>query len=127
MKQKFFTVFLIAGIIIFTAISAFADNPTYRVYNPRQNKTYTASMGTIGLGNNEYVFGFFDNKTHEPLCAFTLHYTNINPEGFCGGYCYDQDNRKLSYREIIHNTFDNEIQAIIKERKQEGYRYRYEQ
>lgn len=125
MKKKFLLGLLFIYVILAFTSSVFAYN--YKVYNPEQNKAYTASLGTVGVNSNKYIFGFFDIKTNQLLCAFTLHYTNVNKEGLLGGQCYDSNEKQLGWREFSPNTFDKEMPEIIDERKQEGLYYYYEE
>lgn len=128
MKKKFL-IFL--SILLITSNSVFADRFTYKVYNTKTNKVYTAVLGTISLSQYDYIWGFY-TKEGNPICVINL---NTNYEnGFVKGKCDDINdfmkfmNKEKStiaeqeyvWREFNRGSFYKEQDYIRQERAKEG-------
>lgn len=127
-------IILILFLFLSVNISAFADI-YYKVYNPKENKSYTCTLGTVGITDRQYLFCFF--KGREPYCFLGGRYNTKN--GLIGGNATEYnalikciktgnmsnlENYQYSWRELEPKTFDNDIQTIIQERKSQGlYQY----
>lgn len=136
MRKRTLTV-LLGLMILFTSSMAMAVNFNYKVYNPRQNKAYTAVLGTIRLTENQYIWGFY-TKNGQPLCVASLDTNTKN--GLVGGQCTDisafmrfmngekidinNSRYTLGWRELNTNTLYKEMDSIRRERASQGmYEY----
>lgn len=115
--MKFFKMLLLLMILCISANNTFAAN--YKLYNPDENKSYSAQMLTIGNGSGGYYIGLYSGIN---LCVIDKN-VNVNSKGLVGGDCYSFDGAiKYNWREYSPNTYKNEVQEIILERSQEGMR-----
>lgn len=57
--KKTLALILLGATILTMSAPTFADNFTYKVYNPRTNKAYTGVFGTISITDYEYLWGFY--------------------------------------------------------------------
>lgn len=114
-----------------------AVNFTYKVYDQRINKSYTAILGTVSVNQGNYLFAFFTQEGKE-LCLIGDGLTPIDVHnGLVGGMClpreillnaasYAASPDKLSkhilgWRELSANTFFLELDDIRQERTKAGY------
>lgn len=133
MKIFILSILFSAGILFGLSLYAFAENFTYKVYNPRTNKAHTAVLGTVTVTDNEYIFGFF-TKEGEPLCVTNLN-LNKDSKGLIGSKCIEtkafmrqfENNKNLDlskyemgWRELEPDTFYKEINSIKPERATQG-------
>lgn len=62
MKKTLLTISLVETMIMsIWSNVAFAENFTYKVYNPKTNKSAIAELGTLRVSDNKYILGFFVN------------------------------------------------------------------
>lgn len=126
---------MVLTIILNSQNFAFAENFTYKVYNPKENKSYTVELGTVRLNNASYIWCFY-LKGGIPYAIVSLDTNKKN--GLVGGKCTDfkafqkfleQGNVDLSqhefgWREYNTNTFYREMEDIRVERAAQGlYEY----
>ena len=130
MKRFILSVLFSAGILFGLSLYAFAENFTYKVYNPRTNKAHTAVLGTVSLTDNEYIWGFY-TKDGKPICIANLN-INKDSNGLIGSKCVEyeafakkffdgKDNidfskYEMGWRELETDTFYKEINSIKQER-----------
>lgn len=125
-------------ILCSLVLPASAVNFTYKVYNQRVNKSYSAELRTVSVNQgNNYLFAFYTLDGKE-LCLLGDGLTPIDVRnGLVGGMClpreillnaanYVSSNDKLlknvlGWRELSADTFYLEIDDIRQERAQEGY------
>jgi len=123
-------------ILLFVALPVNAVNFTYKVYDQRTNKAYTAQLGTVGVNRGQYLFAFFTLEGKE-LCILGEGLTPIDVRNeLVGGICLPREiimnardyvhsnnltKNVLGWREFSQNTFYAEIDDIRKERSREGY------
>jgi len=123
-------------VLLLFGLSANAVNFTYKVYDQRVNKSYTAQLGTVGINRGQYLFAFFTLDGKE-LCILGDGLTPIDVRNdLVGGKCLPREvlmNAKdyvhsnnlmknvLGWREFSQNTFYAEINDIREERSREGY------
>ena len=124
----FFTVAIISNLGNFT----FAENFTYKVYNPKENKSYTVELGTIRLTKTGYIWCFY-LKGGIPYAIVSLNTDKKND--LVGGKCTDfkafqkfleQGNVDLSqhefgWREYSAGTFYREMEENKAERAVQGF------
>ena len=133
MKRLFLSILFASGFLLNMSLCAFAENFTYKVYNPRTNKSYNAVLGTVSLTDIEYIFGFY-TKEGEPLCVTSLN-LNKDSKGLIGSKCtetkafmrqfvnnenIDLSKYEMGWREIDTDTFYKEINSIKQERATQG-------
>lgn len=123
MKKFIFTLVLVFSFLINVANSVSAENYKYKLYDPVTNKTYYASMMTLGGAGgdpNVYYLGLFSNDI---VCVIKPG-VNKNKSGLVGGTALGMDNRGRQYkwRELDYNNYYREMHSIIQERKKEGYK-----
>lgn len=132
MKKLFVSLLLSFGFLFAVVGTANALNYTYKVYNPKLNKTYTAVFGTISISDTRYLWGFY-TKEGQPLCVAQPYNTNTK-NGLVGGDCtefntfvqffngqkVDLSKNSFGWREINSNTFFREMESIKQERSAQG-------
>ncbi len=132
MTCKYVNLTIIFFVLIFVSNSVFASNHTYRVYNPKTNKTVNAVFGTMSISENRYLWGFY-TKDGKPLCVAQIYNTNVK-NGLVGGICTDAYAFKrfiggekldltkygLSWRELSEDTIFSEMESIRSERALQG-------
>ncbi len=130
--KKILSWILFSGILLTTVVPAFAENFTYKIYNPRTNKTSTGVFGTITITDNEYLWGFY-TPNGAPLCVAQIYNTNTK-NGLVGGACtetnafirllngeqVDLTKYEMGWRELSQNTLYLEMNAIKRERASQG-------
>ena len=135
MKRKsLLTLFaIITSFIIGNSVNA--ENFTYKVYNPKENKAYTVELGTVRLSDSGYIWCFY-LKGGTPYAVVSLITDKKN--NLVGGKCTDfnafvkflkNENIDLSkyeygWREYNVGTFYRELEEIRAERAEQGY-YEY--
>lgn len=130
MKKNLLALLLGFGILLTTVSAALAENYTYKVYNPKINKAYTAVFGTVSLSDTEFLWAFF-TPGGEPLCIIPLYNASKNAQGLVGGKCSTiedftasmqggQPKNELSWRELNPNTLYREAESIKRERAAQG-------
>ena len=123
-------------VLLLFGLPVNAVNFTYKVYDQRVNKSYTAQLGTVGVNRGQYLFAFFTREGKE-LCIFGEGLTPIDVRNdLVGGMCLPREvlmkakdyvhsnnlsKNVLGWREFSQNTFYAEIDDIRKERSKEGY------
>lgn len=132
--RKLLQTLLIGSAILTTTIQPiFAENFTYKVYNPRTNKAYTAVLGTIGMTDTQYLWAFY-KPDGEALCVASVYNTNKNDKGLVGGQCSDTaafikfvnhqginlEKYQLGWRELSTDTLYREMESIRRERAAQG-------
>lgn len=139
MKKMLSTLLLVGTLLSTTLMPAFAENFTYKVYNPRTNKSHTAALFTIRFpddNSNTFIYGFMSQG--QPLCVASIYNTNVK-NGLVGGQCtdfyafsrfmegekLDLDKYVLGWRELSTDTLHREIESIRRERAAQG-RYEYQ-
>lgn len=140
MKKMLSTLLFGGAVLGATLMPALAENFTYKVYNPKTNKAYTATILTIRFpddNSNTYVYGFMAQG--QPLCATpSFQYTDVK-NGLIGGQCVDfyalsrfmegekldLSKHELGWRELKPNTLQREVESIRRERAAQG-RYEYQ-
>ena len=136
MKRFLSALLFISTILGVSLTPALAENFTYKVYNPKTNKTTIAVFGTVTITENQYLWGFY-TKDGQPLCVASLN-TNKNPQGLIGGQCtdigafirfmngenIDFSKYELGWRELSQDTFYSEMNSIRQERAAQG-KYEY--
>ncbi len=136
MKKTLSTLLLTGTILSVTLAPALAD-ATYKVYNPRTNKTSTATLGTMGIGGKKYLWGFF-LETGQPLCVAAVYNTNTK-NGLVGGDCVgiyafqkflsgeniDFNKYKYAWREYTAGSLQRNIDSLRKARAEQGW-YEYQ-
>lgn len=129
LKNMFFAVII---AFAFGNTTVLAENFTYKVYNPKENKSYSAELGTIRLTDTGYIWCFY-LKGGVPYAVVSLN-TN-KKDGLVGGQCTDfkaflkflqQENVDLSkyefgWREYSADTFYREMESIKAEREAQGF------
>ena len=140
MKKILSTMFIGAAIILGFASKVLAENFTYKVYNPKLNKAYTAVLGTISLTDTQYIWGFYE-PDGRALCVINLN-TNKDSQGLIGSQCTDigafmkfmngdhsvnlsDKKHELGWREKSTDTFYREMESIRRERAAQG-KYEYQ-
>lgn len=133
MKNRLLIILFLGIITVFTLCNiALAENFTYKVYNPKENKTYTVELGTFRLTETGYIWCFY-LKGGIPYAIVSLH-TNKNND-LIGGKCFDfkafqrfLDHEKIDlskhefgWREYSAGTFYREMEEIRIERAAQGY------
>ena len=133
MKKTLLTISLVGTMIMsIWSNMAFAENFTYKVYNPKENKTYTVELGTIRLTETGYIWCFY-LKGGIPYAVVSLNTDKKND--LVGGKCTDfkafqkfleQGNVDLSqhefgWREYSAGTFYREMEEIRAERAAQGF------
>lgn len=136
MKKTLCTL-LLGTTLLTTVAPVFAENFTYKVYNPRTNKAYTAILGTISITDYQYLWAFYTTNG-SPLCVAQIYNTNTK-NGLVGGQCTDAntfirfingDKRidpskyEMGWRELSKNTLYPEMNSIRRERASQG-KYEY--
>lgn len=128
--------FFIILILCLLELPVSAVNFTYKVYDKRMNKSFSAILGTVAVNQENYLFAFFTQEGRE-LCLIGEGLTPIEKhDGLVGGKClpryillnptkYTSDNDKLlknvlDWRELSKNTFFTEINDIRRERLNDG-------
>lgn len=136
-KEKIMKYILTILICVFLFLPASAVNFTYKVYDQRVNKSYSAELRTVSVNQGNYLFAFYTLDGKE-LCLLGDGLTPIDVRnGLVGGMClprkillntanYVSSNDKLlknvlGWRELSANTFYLEIDDIRQERAEEGY------
>lgn len=135
--KKTLALILLGATILTMSAPTFADNFTYKVYNPRTNKAYTGVFGTISITDYEYLWGFY-TPNGTPLCVAQIYNTNTK-NGLVGGQCTDTNafikfmngeridlsKYEMGWRELSQNTIYSEMNAIRRERaSQSKYEYK---
>lgn len=129
MKKTLLTISLV-GIMIMSIWSnmAFAENFTYKVYNPKINKSAIAELGTLRVSDNKYILGFFVNG--KPYCIVNMNTEKM--DGLICGKCSEFNSSvtyanggsnsviEFSWRELSKNTFFPEVDSIVKERAEDN-------
>lgn len=133
MKKKFLITILGLSFAVELCNNAFAENFTYKVYNPKTNKTTTNVLGTLSVSETQYVWGFYTSDG-KPVCVINLN-TNKNNQGLVGGKCndfsafqrafvnkenIDMSKYELGWRELSTDTFYREMNSIRQERALQG-------
>lgn len=133
MMKKVTLTALLGLLMMFTTGMALAEVYSYKVYDPKTNKTYTAEIRPTVLnieGQKCYMTEFYTLQG-KPLCFFG-HYTNKNNQGLVGGQCQDSASvRKMlggqavkpytmGWRETSRNTFYREIESLKQEMAEQG-------
>jgi len=135
MRKQLLSTLLLGTITLGMVAPALAENFTYKVYNPKANKAYTAVLGTITVVDNKYIFAFL-TKSGQPLCVMGGN-TNIK-NGLVGGQCSEfnafgrllngeninLDRYQYGWREYSTDTIEREMASIRKERAAQG-KYQY--
>ena len=121
--NKFFKKILISAFVIFTTVNM-TYAAYYKLYDPKTNQTYRVNIMTLGGSNkNEFNFAFFGGGL-PGFCSFDVP-VESKKNGLQEGKCLKIGNSTpLFWSEISPNTFYNEIQTIIEERKEEGLHYK---
>lgn len=131
--KNILTILILCSLVL----PASAVNFTYKVYDQRVNKSYTAVLRTVSVNQDNYLFAFYTQEGKE-LCLLGDGLTPIDVHnGLVGGMClpreillnagnYVSSNDKLlknvlGWRELSANTFYLEIDDIRQERVEEGY------
>lgn len=123
---------ILSMIFLFASFSPARAEFTYKVYNPKENKSYTVTLGTIGVTPTKYIFGFFHN--HAPYCVIVAKDDIQN--NLVGGQCIefnaffkyimnennniDLNKYRYGWREYSKDTFYQEVDAIMKNRQEKG-------
>lgn len=128
---------LLCGTIIYslTFLATLAENFTYKVYNPKTNKTYSATLGTLSMTDTQYIWGFY-TLDGQPLCVISFNNINKNSQGLVGGqgtdytaferffvnkeYNINLAKHEVGWRELSTDTFYREINCIKRERAAQG-------
>mgnify|MGYP006896541179 CR=1 FL=1 len=71
MKKTLCTL-LLSTTLLTTVTPVLAENYTYKVYNPRTNKAYTAILGTLSITDYEYLWAFNFVHFFLPFRFFTV-------------------------------------------------------
>ena len=117
--------------------AALAVNYTYKVYNPKTNKSYNAVFGTVSFIDNYYIWGFY-TKDGTPLCILHKNNTNVK-NGLVGGICTDANafmrfangenidlsKYNMAWSELNQGTIYREMEDIRQERAAIG-KYEYQ-
>ena len=114
MKKILLTILLV-GTMLMSVWSnmAFAENFTYKVYNPKENKSVTAELGTLRVSDNKYMLGFFVKG--QPYCIVNMN--TEKKDGLICGKCAENNSViEFPWRELSKNTFFPEVDSIVKER-----------
>jgi len=111
---------LIITLILLITAPAFAA--TYLLQDVEHNDSYRAYLMTLDSGNNTFILGIMTpNGKH--LCYVDSISQKANAN-LMGGRCveaYKETNPKIYYwTEVEPDTFYNEVQNIIEERKNQG-------
>lgn len=133
MKKISLTIlFLSVSILLNLCNFASAENFTYKVYNPKENKSYTVELGTIRLTDTGYIWCFY-LKGGIPYAVVSLKTNKKND--LIGGSCtdfkafqkfleqrnVDLSQYKFSWREYSAGTFYREMEDIRIERAAQGF------
>lgn len=124
---------LLGLLMMFTSGMALAEVYSYKVYDPKTNKTYTAEIRptTLNAGGQKYYMPEFYTPQGKPLCFFGPD-TNKNNQGLVGGQCKDSasvmkmmrgeaiEPYTMGWRETSSNTFYREIESLKQEMAQQG-------
>lgn len=135
--RKMLSVLLLTGTLLSSTLTpALAENFTYKVYDPRTNKTYTAEIRPAVIGGKTYLTEFYTLQG-KPLCFFGSD-TNKNNQGLVGGECKDSSSMEklltgqrnitpytMGWREINKNTFYREIESLRQEMAEQGIQAPY--
>lgn len=123
MRKFLATILCIGTILGATLAPALAENFTYKLYDPKVNKNYSAQVITLSISDTTYTLGLFAEQN---VCAIIPTTMNTNPNtGLVGGDCVgvagtESGGKKFNWREYSPNTFYPEMQSIINERAQQG-------
>lgn len=72
MKKILLTILLVGTMLMSVwSNTALAENFTYKVYNPKENKSVTAELGTLRVSDNKYMLGFFVKG--QPHCIVNMN------------------------------------------------------
>lgn len=126
MMKKILLTILLVGTMLMSVWSntALAENFTYKVYNPKENKSVTAELGTLRVSDNKYMLGFFVKG--QPHCIVNMN--TEKKDGLICGKCAEYNSSityvngksnsviEFPWREISKNTFFPEVDSIVKER-----------
>lgn len=132
MKKFLIILFMVLTIILNSQNFAFAENFTYKVYNPKENKTHTVELGTIRLTETGYIWCFY-LKGGIPYAVVSLNTDKKND--LVGGKCtdfkafqkflehgnVDLSQHEFGWREYSAGTFYREMEEIRAERAAQGY------
>lgn len=135
--KKMLSILLFGGALLSTTLApALAEVYSYKVYDPKTNKSYTAEIRPAIIGGKSYLTEFYTLQG-KPLCFFGSK-TNTNNQGLVGGECQDsssmekiirgQQNIKpytMGWREINKNTFYREIESLRQEMIEQGIKPLY--
>lgn len=114
-KQLLISSFVIVSVISMGSL-VFAENYTYKVYNPKTKESFPADMITMGISDKTYIIGLSKAMI---LCEITTVGSKEN--NLLGGKCIDIKNyQTYNWKEYQPNTFKPELKSIIEERKAEG-------
>lgn len=64
MKRLFLSIIFASGFLLNMSLCVFAENFTYKVYNPRTNKAYTAVLGTVTVKTMNIYLDFLQRKVN---------------------------------------------------------------
>ncbi len=125
---------LITLLFSFIIINSVQAACTYKVYNPKENKSHVVTLGTMGVLPKQYIFVFF--KGMAPYCVIGAKEDVKN--GLVGGQCTDANafmrvlkddadisilkNYQFGWRELSEDTYYREVQEIIEDREENGLR-----
>lgn len=116
--KKMLSTLLLGGVVLGATLTpALAEN--YKLYDPVNNKSYTAQLMPFLLTDHTYIIGL---KTSQIECAI-LGDTNTNANGLVGGNCYFGSNRVYNWRELTSGSYNSELSSIITQRKKQGLYY----
>lgn len=122
--RKILSMFLFISTMFGTTLApALAENFTYKLYDPKANKNYSAQIITLSLSDTTYTLGLLAGQN---VCAILPRTLNTNPNtGLVGGDCVGVagtavEGRTFNWREYSPNTFYPEMQSIIDERAKQG-------
>lgn len=138
MEESGFMKYILTILLILSSLflPANAVNFTYKVYDQRVNKSFTAVLGTVTVNKNYYLFAFYTQEGKE-LCLLGDGITPLDVHnGLVGGMCLPREillnavtyasskeqllKNVLGWRELSSNTFYLEIDDIREERVKEG-------
>ena len=110
MEESGFMKYILTILLILSSLflPANAVNFTYKVYDQRVNKSFTAVLGTVTVNKNYYLFAFYTQEGKE-LCLLGDGITPLDVRnGLVGGMCLP--------REILLNavTYASSKEQLLK-------------